>query len=427
MEQINKFLRSSNDGMYYVGHASIIVRVEGKNFLFDYVKENMPYGDSWRFFPPLVDQLPSDLIDGIFISHIHQDHFDPILLKDGPIKCPIYIIGGRKGFEDSLNSQEIKYIRINPGYKIEIAPKIYVQGFLHHSNGVDASCIIGNKNFSVYHGNDNYLDNDSLKDIDDEFYKIDVACIPYAYINWYPQLLENLTPSEKSSESERLCNHYFEYAINQADLLNAQQVIPFGANLIYKDSARSPLNLECKTPLDFEEYVEKTRGIDAASRFKALFSGDSIVKINERLHLNVVSDYKSEEFRDEMQRYLDMLNAESGVAKEEPFVYVNDIAPRITICTPTAYDHLIFVKPREFNCGTVVNTKNSLVSKITLDELEASNIEYTIINISEEFLYAKWLSGQITIEEIIGSRKFSMYRNPNIYNKEILLIVTTQI
>jgi L-ascorbate metabolism protein UlaG (beta-lactamase superfamily) len=427
MEQINNFLKSNNDGVYYVGHASIIVRIEKKNFLFDYVKESMPYGDTWRFFPPLVDHLPYDLIDGIFISHIHQDHFDPILLKDGSIKCPIYIIGGRKRFEDSLNSQEISYVRINPGYKVEIAPKIYVQGFLHHSNGVDASCIIGNKNFSVYHGNDNYLDNDLLKDIDDEFYKIDVACIPYAYINWYPQLLENLTLSEKSSESERLCNHYFEYAINQADVLNANQVIPFGANLIYKDSAKSPLNLECKTPLDFEAYVKKTRGVEIASRFKALFAGDSIVKMNGELRLNVVGNYKPEEFREEMQRYLDMLNAESKAAIEKLPVYAYDIPPRIAISTPTAYDHFIIVKPKEFNCGTVINTKNSLVSKITVDELEDSKIEYTIINISEEFLYTQWLVGGVTIEEIIGSRKFSMYRKPNIYNKEILLIATTQI
>jgi L-ascorbate metabolism protein UlaG (beta-lactamase superfamily) len=244
---LDDFLRQGEDGVFYVGHASIVVRINGYNFLFDFVRDGAPYGDKWKFFPALIQSIPMKKIHGIFVSHIHQDHFDQKFLSSDEISCPVYIIEGRPAFEIALSHLGIYYTRLQAGKKIQIASDVYVYGIHHQSNGIDASCCIGNDNFSLYHGNDNYLENELLYRLKAAFPVIDVACIPYAYINWYPQLLDNLSKTEKSSESYRLCNFYFEYAITQAKVLNAKQVIPFGANLVYADDAYSPLNLECKT------------------------------------------------------------------------------------------------------------------------------------------------------------------------------------
>jgi L-ascorbate metabolism protein UlaG (beta-lactamase superfamily) len=424
---IDRFLELEDDGLFYMGHASVITRINGNNFLFDYVVDSLPYGDKWRFFPSLIGEIPIDKINGIFVSHVHQDHFDPIYLSRNNINCPIYIIEGRSSFEDALNRHGIKYINIPAGKKIEIAADVYVYGFMHHDNGVDASCCIGNSNFSVYHGNDNYLNTEILQSIDPEFSDIDVACLPFAYINWYPQLLDNISLEEKFNESERLCNYYFEYAIEQANQLNASQVIPFGANLIYKDAARSPLNMECKTPLDFESYVLRTRGSDQALRFKALFGGDAIVKRQDSILIKSRNLYNEHTYRDKMQEFLDSLNNDENLHIENNLNQQTSVLPNVKIKTPTTYDHFICVRNEESKSGVMINTKNLQILELDLIHLNSNNYNYHLINIKTPILFYKWMAGLVTIEEVIGTREFTLVRIPNIYNKDVLKIITTQI
>jgi hypothetical protein len=75
----------------------------------------------------------------------------------------------------------------------------------------------------------------------------------------------------------------------------------------------------------------------------------------------------------------------------------------------------------------MINTKNSIVEKLDLNYLNFNNLDHHVINIKNPELYYKWLNKSMTIEEIIGSREFSIFRKPNIYNKDVLLIATTQI
>jgi L-ascorbate metabolism protein UlaG (beta-lactamase superfamily) len=424
---LDQFLELDGDGLFYVGHASIITRINGKNFLFDYIKGGFPYGDKWRFFPALIEKIPMSKINGIFVSHVHQDHFDPTFLSSDEVHCPIYVIEGRPSFEAALSRHGIKYVNIPYGRKFEIASGIYVYGFLHPSNGVDASCCIGNRNFSVYHGNDNYLDTDILQSRDAEFSSIDVACLPYAYINWYPQLLDNLSNEEKNNESERLCNFYFEYAINQANQLNASQVIPFGANLIYMDSARSALNMECKTPLDFEAYVRRSRGSDQALRFKALFGGDVIVKHQGEILIKSRDLHDERTYRDKMQEFMDTIIFEENLDEYKNESKENSSLPTLEVKTKTSYDHYICICQGDSPGGVMINSKNSEISELDLSYLNANKCEYHLIKIKNLMLYNAWLNGRVTIEEIIGSRELTIFRMPNIYNKEVMRIVTTQI
>jgi L-ascorbate metabolism protein UlaG (beta-lactamase superfamily) len=305
MITLSEFLQSKDDGVFYVGHASIIARLSEKNYLFDYIKNSKPYGDTWKFFPPLISDIDIDNIDGIFISHLHQDHLDLNFLSEAQEYCPIYIIDGRPDFNKILDDAGIKHKAIEPNKKIIIENGVCVYGVLHEANGVDSSIVLSNDSFSVYHGNDNYCSLKTLEVIGNFFGHIDVACIPYAYINWYPQLLVGVTEEFRKSESSRLVTQYFELALAHARQLNARQIIPFGANLVYYDSAYSAANLECRTPLEFEGYVRKTYGEDLAQRFKALFSGDSVVKNSTgSLHINQIKKYSPEIYRQEVDAYL---------------------------------------------------------------------------------------------------------------------------
>ena len=109
------FLNSDDDGVFYTGHASILVRLNKKKYLFDYINNTNFYRNSWIFFPnQIIDNRLFD-VDGVFVSHIHQDHYDPNLLRKFQKKnIPIYILDGRPGFKNSLKKEKIKekYIKV---------------------------------------------------------------------------------------------------------------------------------------------------------------------------------------------------------------------------------------------------------------------------------------------------------------------------
>lgn len=426
MMSLNNFLSSNEDGVFYTGHASLIARLSGKNYIFDYIRDNKPYGDLWVFFPELTKDIPWEKIDGIFISHVHQDHYDPVMLKT--LNIPVYIIGGRPPFEEVLKKDGITYNVIPPNIKYEIDSGVYVYGVLHHSNGVDASCYMGNENFSIYHGNDNYTDNVSLSVIAKEFGSVDVACVPYAYINWYPQLLENLNEAERELESERLVSKYYDYAIEQANILNAKRVIPFGANLTYNDNSRSALNLECKTPLDFQDYVANKYGVTEEGRFKAIFSGDVIVSRNNKLIEFSADKYDKESYRDLMQVYLDSLGKTNTISAE---MRAHDDEfnknPNVNLKEKTPYSHLVIVGHSSTPNAIAINTFDSAVNTVLVDDLPEIKMPFTFIKIKDAKLFADWTNGEVRLEEVIGSRKFSIFRSPNLYDEKVQYLINTQL
>jgi hypothetical protein len=224
-----------------------------------------------------------------------------------------------------------------------------------------------------------------------------------------------------------LCNFYYEYAIDQANQLNAKQVIPFGANLVYKDSARSALNMECKTPLDFETYVRRTRGENEALKFKAIFGGDVIVKEQGALVIKSIDLYDEQTYRDKMQEFLDSVINDEKLNECRNIDQQIPLLPSLKIKNPTIYDHYICVCHGESKGGIMINTKNSKTAELDFNFLKSNNFDYHLINIKNPLIFHEWLGGRVTIEQVIGSREFTLYRSPNIYNKDVLRIVSTEI
>ena len=111
----------------------------------------------------------------------------------------------------------------------EIAPGVEIYAVLHETNGVDASMAIRNASFCAYHGNDNYVSAPTLQRLKDAVGRVDVACVPFAYIHWYPFLLEGVEPAWRDAEAKRLMDQYLDKGIEQAEILDAEVVIPFGA------------------------------------------------------------------------------------------------------------------------------------------------------------------------------------------------------
>ena len=87
---LTNFLKTKEDGVFYTGHASILVRLNNKKYLFDYINNTNFYGNSWIFFPNQIIDKRLFNVDAVFVSHIHQDHYDPALLRKFQKKIFLY-------------------------------------------------------------------------------------------------------------------------------------------------------------------------------------------------------------------------------------------------------------------------------------------------------------------------------------------------
>ena len=126
-QQLTNFLECDDDGLFYIGHASILVRLNNKKFIFDAIEQTNFYNNSWCFFPSqLMDKRLLD-IDGAFVSHIHQDHYDPnFLRKLQKKKVPIYILDGRDHFKKTLRKENIKFKLLPHSKKFFISKDIWI-------------------------------------------------------------------------------------------------------------------------------------------------------------------------------------------------------------------------------------------------------------------------------------------------------------
>ena len=150
-KELSKFLDSNNDGVFYIGHASILVRLNNKKFIFDVIKNTNFYNNSWLFFPSQINDKRIFDVDAVFVSHIHGDHYDPNLLRKLQQKnIPIYILDGRPSFIKDLKSKKIKFKKLPVNKKYFIDKNIWVYGCLHEYNDIDSSLIISNINFSNF-------------------------------------------------------------------------------------------------------------------------------------------------------------------------------------------------------------------------------------------------------------------------------------
>src|SRR5437773_6065596 len=194
-DALDEFLRSSGDGVFYVGHASILVRLSGKKILFDPVCQRPPYLESWSVFPPQVMDPRLLAVDAVVVSHAHEDHFDPEFLRKLDSSIPVFVVGGRPEFEALLRREEINAVAVPPDHPRDLLDGVTACGVLHPSNGVDSSMAFFNGTFCVYHGNDNYIEPEELRSVRKAAGRVNVACVPFAYINWYPFLLEGVDPT----------------------------------------------------------------------------------------------------------------------------------------------------------------------------------------------------------------------------------------
>lgn len=417
----------STDGLFYTGHASVLVCLNGYRILFDPIVLSAPYGDSWVFYPPQVLDPSLFDVDAVVVSHIHQDHYDVDYLKSLAGRAKIIVLGGRPSFEADLIANQVGNLHvIEPEVVTEILDGVFMFGLLHETNGVDSSAILYNDNFCIYHGNDNYISQASVEKFVGVGPKIDVACIPYAYIHWYPFLLIDRDQDEtaKRIEGDRLIQHYMDDCIGVTRIMKPQLVIPFGANLILDDGdAYSDINAAVKTPIEFCEYVASVAP-DLSSVIKPLLAGDFCGLVNGVLETNIHSDSGGEVYRAEANAFLKGRPSKKPDERWRPIdraAFLAGVQEKLDSMEERP-DHTIRID--------LYYQEEDLKLEIDCRAAKAT----WVMDFSDKTPYhhfrldpiasGEWLNGR-RFEEIIGMRRFTLERVPNVYSPDILRLVGT--
>jgi L-ascorbate metabolism protein UlaG (beta-lactamase superfamily) len=417
------------DGVFYLGHASILVILNGKKILFDPIIVSQPYGDSWVFFPPQVADRRFYDVDAVVVSHIHQDHYDLEFLKKINSSVKIIIVGNRPSFETDIVSNSGKEITIiKPETVTEIFSGIYIYGVTHETNGIDSSAILYNDKLCIYHGNDNYLQPASMAKFTKINAQIDVACIPYAYIHWYPFLMEYAPDKleEKEAEGARLVNMYMNDCLNTIRILNPKVVIPFGANLLIDDgNAYSEINLAVKTPIEFMAHAQEQLS-QYQHVVQPMLAGDFCGNTASGFQVTISHSYGAEEYRATAHTFLQgrpkkSVNDEWQTVDIQKFLgtlnrKLSDVEGSIDNVVRIELDYLNEIWKIEIDCKIY---RASLVSQFDLDR---PYHHFKLDQISS----GEWLNGK-RFEEIIGMRRFTLKREPNLYLPDILKLVNTVI
>ena len=422
--ELSSFLDSDKDGVFYIGHASILVRLNNKKFIFDVIKNTNFYNRSWLFFPSQVNDKRIFDVDGVFVSHIHGDHYDPDLLKQIQRKnIPIYILDGRPGFNRDLKSKKINVIKIPVNKKFYIDKNIWVNGCLHEYNDIDSSLIISNDNLSVYHGNDNFITEKTLVPFKKEVGKVDVACIPFAFIHFYPYLLKSLEKKANRKEARRLENQFMNYGIKQAKILKPDLIIPFGSNLFHLDNPKCPMNKGVATPVDFVNYAKKFHN-SLRNNYKTMLSGAYCLKEDKNLSC-YFEKISSKRFNKSLENFtfkkIKLINHKKIIRKIKiKNLHLRFIKNKISK-NKIKINHKILVSNESQKDNKVcIDIKNNNVFLYNKDKLPL-NSHYFIVQDNE---FNQWIKKKITFEEVLGTRRFTYERYPNTYNVKVNSIYT---
>ena len=97
----SRFLRSNDDGILWLGHASFFIRINGVNILTDPIFGKPPVVKRFVEVPSPLEEIQN--LDYVLLSHDHRDHMDENTLRDVAAKFPNakFLAGLRS--EDVLN------------------------------------------------------------------------------------------------------------------------------------------------------------------------------------------------------------------------------------------------------------------------------------------------------------------------------------
>lgn len=418
-DSLTAFLGSTADGTFYVGHACMLVRTSGRKYLFDPVMQRPLLLESWLYFPPQVMDPRLLDVDGVFISHFHEDHYDPRFLAQLPPGTPIYIAEERPMFEGWLRELGLVVKTLPPRRLFEVAPGVSVYSMPSEYNKIDSSFLLKGEGLCVYQGNDNFLTAETLVEARRAVGPVDHAFVPYAYIWWYPFRLGSIDAATRHSEGQRMVTKYLDLGLEHATILGSPVVVPCGGNLVYYDSVDSDINQAVYTPYDFKDYTIERRP-DLAERVMPLVAGDYILKENG-VDRPVWSPSTTAVYKEKLAAFLAAWAAKNppstgarlGLTRHD----VEFLARRLLRPEVAALDYvLVFLCSENPSIGFQVDLEDKTIALRT--DVPGDGRAWLRFEMQAVALDA-WLSERIIFEVILESARFTVYRFPEVHDPKI--------
>lgn len=352
---------TKKNGVYYPGHASAIARLNEQHIMFDPVWNHAPYGDYWEFRPPQRDCTGGICrMDWAVISHIHADHLCERILKE--YHGRVMIMAGRPDLARKIAATGCQVIELQPRKWIKFGVGLEIYFVPHDFNSIDSSCFVRctQSGYCVYHGNDNFLSIAGVDKLRRDIGRVDVAMVPYAFIHWYPFLME-MDKVEKMREIARLNAQSLNQAKTFIYAFSPRHVIPFGSSLYHVENE------------ELNKYLAKPSDVAGALDF---YAGCYILDGFPYFEVTPQTDD------------------------------LDDVRARLTAVDDRVPGHQIVVN----DVVVDLQTLDVYRGKITR--------EYTKFTF-KPMEFRQWLRGAITLEQAIGTRQFTCYREPNVYNLKV--------
>jgi len=216
---------------------------KGTRILCDPWIDDGVFDGSWFHYPPLRTKFKElKNIDGIYLSHIHPDHYDERFFKYNP-NIPIILLDQepnflkkkliQKGYKNLILIKDMKSLRFKE-FKLTMykafSGHIYEENFI--GNLIDSALVFESGEFRAINFNDNTPTLKFSKILKKKFSKIDLAMLNYNAAGPYPSCFDNLTIEQKKSKSKKILNRNFNHLVKIINILKPKTVLPFAGSYI---------------------------------------------------------------------------------------------------------------------------------------------------------------------------------------------------
>ena len=229
----------------FIGNAGgIFTGSKGTKILCDPWIVDGVFESAWYHYPPLKTKL-SDIqnVDGIYVSHIHPDHYDErhfdfpkdiplIILNEGPNFLKKNLINkGYSNFIEIKNDQTVQFKEFKLTLYKPFTKHIFEESLI--GNLIDSALVLENDDVTAINFNDNQPDENACSFLKNKFKNIDLAMLNYNAAGPYPSCFDNLSTEEKINENKRILKRNFDQLCNIIPILQPKSVLPFaGAYII---------------------------------------------------------------------------------------------------------------------------------------------------------------------------------------------------
>ena len=249
----------------YIGNATQVLHHKGTRVLCDPWLTDGIWGGSTYHYPP-VKATPSDLAartDYIFISHIHEAHFDPATLKhfsrETPILClerdPNYVADAARslGFSRIIEAPAWEMVDIDGKFQFASCG---TAGNRLLASLIDSTGIFFFDDELVVHCNDNYPFAPFRSELLSRFKTPDLLLMPPGGGSAYPGMYTNMTHEEKLAKRESVLGRQLDDFCEALEAIRPRYTMPMGGDFLIGGQYWWTNEYTCK-PGSHREVVDK--------------------------------------------------------------------------------------------------------------------------------------------------------------------------